>query len=310
MKYYIYLTTNTVDNKKYIGMRQVNIDDINKDKYLGSGKILKQAIKKYGRDAFTKEILCECTSKEELAEKEKYFISLYNAIKDPMFYNIHEGGFGGNTLAGKTNEEMLELKKHRSDVAKQRYNNCSPEEKEIMHQRLINIAHKGGEEFKKIGHTAEFKKQMHDKFTGVNNPMYGKKPPQSTIDKLKNSRHDWNKNKTFPNRQNKNKKVSTRHRTDPHTSKTKKKISEKMYKRYNSFPLIDKEIIACNTNNINDIFKVFNGINEVFDFIGKRTYSVERCLRHAIKQHKTYHSLYWFLSPSTIESTSYKDGSK
>ena len=42
--------------------------------YLGSGKILKDAIKKYGRDNFTVEILENCKTKELLNDREKYWI--------------------------------------------------------------------------------------------------------------------------------------------------------------------------------------------------------------------------------------------
>ena len=48
----IYLTTNLVNNKKYIG-----VDTKNNKYYFGSGTIIKQALKKYGKNNFTKEIL-------------------------------------------------------------------------------------------------------------------------------------------------------------------------------------------------------------------------------------------------------------
>lgn len=53
INYYIYMTQNIITNKKYIGKRmcRCNIED---DKYLGSSKILKQAIKKYGKENFKK----------------------------------------------------------------------------------------------------------------------------------------------------------------------------------------------------------------------------------------------------------------
>ena len=41
---YIYLTTNLINNKRYIGMTTKN--DSN---YFGSGKLIKWAIKKYGK---------------------------------------------------------------------------------------------------------------------------------------------------------------------------------------------------------------------------------------------------------------------
>ena len=43
-----------------------------------------------------KEILEICQTKEELNEREKYWISYYNAVEDPNFYNRSEGGQGGD----------------------------------------------------------------------------------------------------------------------------------------------------------------------------------------------------------------------
>ena len=65
---YIYLTTNLVNGKKYIGQHNGSI----KDDYLGSGVLLVKAIKKYGKENFKKEILEE-RDITELDEKEKYW---------------------------------------------------------------------------------------------------------------------------------------------------------------------------------------------------------------------------------------------
>ena len=48
--YYVYLTTNLINGKKYIGQHYGELDDY----YLGSGSILKKAILKYGRKNFKK----------------------------------------------------------------------------------------------------------------------------------------------------------------------------------------------------------------------------------------------------------------
>jgi len=109
---YIYLTTNTVNGRKYIGQRQWHDEqNIGEDKYLGSGIIFKQALKKYGEQSFHKEILCICESKEDLDFREKEFISFYHACNNPEFYNVHEGGSGGNTRKGYTDEEFCRFVK-------------------------------------------------------------------------------------------------------------------------------------------------------------------------------------------------------
>jgi hypothetical protein len=55
IKYYIYKTINTVNGCYYIGKHAS--DNIESDDYLGSGVYLNNAIKKYGREKFIKEIL-------------------------------------------------------------------------------------------------------------------------------------------------------------------------------------------------------------------------------------------------------------
>ena len=86
----IYKTTNLVNGKFYIGK-----DAKNDNRYLGSGKVLKQAISKYGKENFKKEILEHCSSLGELEEREVYWISKMNALEEG--YNLTKGGTGGDT---------------------------------------------------------------------------------------------------------------------------------------------------------------------------------------------------------------------
>lgn len=60
--------------------------------YLGSGKLLMRAIRKYGRTCFSRITLEECYSQEELSAAEIKWISRFNAVNDPIFYNILPGG--------------------------------------------------------------------------------------------------------------------------------------------------------------------------------------------------------------------------
>lgn len=87
MNYFVYKTTNIKNGKTYIGCHQTK--NIN-DEYLGSGKLLKRSIEKYGRENFVREILFFCNDKTSMFKKEKELISLLNPE-----YNLHEGGNGG-----------------------------------------------------------------------------------------------------------------------------------------------------------------------------------------------------------------------
>lgn len=85
----IYKITNKQTDKIYIGQTHRDIN-----KYWGSGHYIENAIKKYGTDAFTKEILCYCSSQEELNEKEIFYINEFNCIW-PNGYNLRDGGSRG-----------------------------------------------------------------------------------------------------------------------------------------------------------------------------------------------------------------------
>lgn len=86
----IYKTTNIINGKYYVGKDEKNNPD-----YLGSGKILKTAIIKYGRENFKKEILETCVDRKVLNERERFWINSLSATT--LGYNITEGGAGGQT---------------------------------------------------------------------------------------------------------------------------------------------------------------------------------------------------------------------
>jgi hypothetical protein len=74
-----------------------------KDGYLGSGKHLRYAIRKYGIHNFKFEILEWCNTREELIEKEKSIIT-ENHINDPNCYNLKNGGLGGGKFYSKEHQ--------------------------------------------------------------------------------------------------------------------------------------------------------------------------------------------------------------
>lgn len=170
MKYYfIYETTNNTNGKKYIGQHTTsNIDD----GYLGSGKILKQAIDKYGKDNFSRKILAYANDEDELNELEKYYISKYNATESNEYYNIAEGGYG-NPRAGMNEEQLNEWKRNQIEAQKGKHegeNNSMYGKKHTEETRnKIREAHKGQK------HTEEWKRNQSEKMKGENNSMYGKR---------------------------------------------------------------------------------------------------------------------------------------
>ena len=87
-KYFIYLTTNLINGKQYIGQYH----GYENDRYLGSGIKLTRAIAKYGKENFNRVILCFCKNQEETDKKEKEIIARYNAVENDNFYNLASGG--------------------------------------------------------------------------------------------------------------------------------------------------------------------------------------------------------------------------
>jgi group I intron endonuclease len=114
---YIYKTTNNVNGKIYVGklVRESKT-------YLGSGKLLKLSINKYGKENFTKEIIEYCNTKSELSEREIYWIEKFDSTNKDIGYNITKGGDGGSTngyFLGKslTLEHRLKISQNHHDVS-------------------------------------------------------------------------------------------------------------------------------------------------------------------------------------------------
>lgn len=93
---YIYRTINLINGRKYIGQhKSENFDS----SYIGSGKLLKQAVEKYGKNCFSCEILqpingvpTVCDDETQLGISENYYINYYNATASEEYYNLCEGG--------------------------------------------------------------------------------------------------------------------------------------------------------------------------------------------------------------------------
>jgi len=161
-KFIVYEITNKINGKSYIGQYSGK----SFEKYFGSGKLIKHAIKKYGINNFEKIILEECSNKEELNEKEIFWIGKKQTIKNG--YNLTEGGTGGDLSNFiEYNEEWVDKQRKK---AKHYWENIDEDER----------------------------KRRSDAVSGEKNGMYGKigfwkdkKLPNEMIKKMLNNRKSF-----------------------------------------------------------------------------------------------------------------------
>ena len=92
--HYFYKITNTVNGFYYYGIHSTN--DI-EDGYMGSGRRLKRAVKKFGKENFQKEILKFFDSRKEASDYEENVVT-EACVSDINCYNLKRGGDYGLTL--------------------------------------------------------------------------------------------------------------------------------------------------------------------------------------------------------------------
>jgi group I intron endonuclease len=98
----IYKATNILNNKLYVGKTKYTLE---KRKYFHlknkSKSKFHKAMDKYGIENFIWEIICQCSTLDELNDKEKYYIKFYDSIEKG--YNLTKGGDGGDVRSGMKN---------------------------------------------------------------------------------------------------------------------------------------------------------------------------------------------------------------
>lgn len=161
----IYMLTNTVNNKIYIGQTWRSFKKRmgrNGGSYEGC-TILYNAIKKYGVDKFEYKTLYQCDNQKEADALEEYYIKRYNSKNRNIGYNLRDGG-----STGKHSEETKEK------ISKTLKVKIWSEEA-IANRKKALYARKGE---KRIPHTNEWKennsKMMIERHKTKGHPMQGK----------------------------------------------------------------------------------------------------------------------------------------
>jgi hypothetical protein len=139
-----------------------------KDGYIGSGKRLRYAIKKYGVENFKFEILEFCEDREKLIKREKNLITEAH-INDENCYNLKYGGLGG----GKFYSPEHQFKCSQAAGVKHRERLQNDEQYRLNYSQKLSSANKKG-------HREKIRKSIQEIYS-----WNGKQHKPETIEKIK-----------------------------------------------------------------------------------------------------------------------------
>lgn len=157
---YIYKITNTVNNKSYVGYTTNPQARWSDHKYGRGNKVVHQAIKKYGLEKFTFEVIAEDT-----VDNEQQYINEHNTMY-PNGYNLTEGGSLPPNHKGKTYKEIYGADWKQQIIKRQQSNRFKHD----------------------MPHTKATKEKIRKKLLGEGNGMYGKKHSKKTLKLMSDKR--------------------------------------------------------------------------------------------------------------------------
>lgn len=153
------------NGKCYVGQHKGDGSKVGR-KYFGSGVNLKRAIEIHGKDYFTYTIVENCFSKEELDNREIYFIEFFQSKNYQNGYNMSKGGNGGDVRLTMSEEELIAWKNKLSISQKRVQGTPEQRRKNSEAQKIAQnrpeVKKRMSEIIKLISNTPEHKKKLSD----------------------------------------------------------------------------------------------------------------------------------------------------
>lgn len=172
MKYIVYQITNTITGKIYIGAHSTTDID---DGYMSSSVVVRDAIKKYGIDNFSKTVLSYHNSEQEMYSEESTIVNESFVARSDT-YNLKPGGYGGWTHINDGSQNHIDRckeagrrarKKLNEGLATGKYKQPGSRSQENM-EKLCKLSQTRTAKAKRLN---TFKRIKHSQ--GKNNSQYG-----------------------------------------------------------------------------------------------------------------------------------------
>ena len=178
----VYIHTCTITGKSYIGQTTKSMEARWMEHLLDRHKTkFHNALKKYNAKYWTHKVLAYASDKEGLDQLETFYIDKYDTIKNG--YNLKTGGSHG--LHSEESKNLIS--ENRKGISCPHTESSKKKISEALKGKKLIESHKNNISISKKGKkwTDKQREVYRNKFSGKNNPNYGKKTSRETISNMR-----------------------------------------------------------------------------------------------------------------------------